>query len=138
MPSDDKETPNALTANTIRKSDRGEDVFYATSSPDLFKQLDIQASDFEQHGQVVTGWTQDEAIAFECAREVITHLMAIYSSQIADEASKTMPNTDRLASLRAERSRLAQERLTLHVHDHADVARIRTDYGTIILAHRFD
>ena len=64
--------------------------------------------------------------------------MAIYSGQIADEANKTMANTDRLASLRAERSRLAQERLTLHVHDHADVARIRADYGAIILAHRFD
>lgn len=138
MPSDDKETPNSLTAETLRKSARGEDVFYSYNSTELFRQLDIQASDFDQHGHVVTGWTQDEAIAFECAREVITHLMAIYSDQIVDEASKTMPNADRLASLRAERSRLVQERLALHVHDHADVARIRTDYGTIILAHRFD
>jgi hypothetical protein len=34
-------TPNALTAKTLRKSDRGEDVFYASSVADLFKQIDI-------------------------------------------------------------------------------------------------
>jgi predicted DNA-binding protein len=35
------ETPNALTAETLRKSDKGEDVFYATSAAGLFKQLGI-------------------------------------------------------------------------------------------------
>jgi len=33
------ETPNALTADTLRKSDADEDVFYAADSTDLFKQL---------------------------------------------------------------------------------------------------
>lgn len=37
----DSETPNALTADTIRKSDQGEDVFYASSATDMFKQLGI-------------------------------------------------------------------------------------------------
>lgn len=37
----DHEMPNALTAETLRKSDKGEDVFYASSAADLFKQLDI-------------------------------------------------------------------------------------------------
>ena len=37
----DSETPNALTADTIRKSDKGEDVFYASSAADLFKKLGI-------------------------------------------------------------------------------------------------
>ena len=35
------ETPKALTAETLRKSDRGEEVFYASSAKDLFKQLGI-------------------------------------------------------------------------------------------------
>ena len=35
------ETPNALTAETIRKSRLGEDVFQAYSPADLFKQLGI-------------------------------------------------------------------------------------------------
>jgi len=37
----DSEVPNALTVETFRKSDRGEDVFYASSPSDLFKQLGI-------------------------------------------------------------------------------------------------
>ena len=34
----DSETPNALTADTIRKSRRGKDLFRAASASDLFKQ----------------------------------------------------------------------------------------------------
>ncbi len=37
----DSELPNALTADTLGKSDRDEDVFHATSAADLFRQLDI-------------------------------------------------------------------------------------------------
>lgn len=35
------QTPNALTAETLRKSERGEDVHAAKDADDLFKQLDI-------------------------------------------------------------------------------------------------
>ncbi len=37
----DSETPNALTTETLRKSDRGEDVFDASNAADLFRQLGI-------------------------------------------------------------------------------------------------
>ena len=37
----DSETPNALTARTIRKAREGEDVFQASGLSDLFKQLGI-------------------------------------------------------------------------------------------------
>ncbi len=37
----DSETPNTLTADTIRKGRQGEDVFHASSAADLFKQLGI-------------------------------------------------------------------------------------------------
>lgn len=37
----DSETPNALTAETLRKSRHSEDVFQASSPSDLFKQLGI-------------------------------------------------------------------------------------------------
>jgi len=33
--------PNALTAETLRKSERGEDVHTAKDADDLFRQLDI-------------------------------------------------------------------------------------------------
>jgi predicted DNA-binding protein len=35
------EMPNALTAQTLRKSRKGEDVFHASSASDLFKRLGI-------------------------------------------------------------------------------------------------
>ena len=37
----DRETPNALTADTIRKGRHGDDLFHASSPSDLFKQLGI-------------------------------------------------------------------------------------------------
>jgi predicted DNA-binding protein len=35
------DSPNALTAQTLKKSARGEDVFHAANAKDLFKQLGI-------------------------------------------------------------------------------------------------
>ncbi len=37
----ESKTPNALTAETIRKSRLGQDVFHASGPSDLFKQLGI-------------------------------------------------------------------------------------------------
>ena len=37
----ESETPNALTAETLRKSRNDEDVFHASSASDLFKHLGI-------------------------------------------------------------------------------------------------
>jgi len=38
---DESETPNALTAETLRKSRRDEDVSHAANAAELFSQLDI-------------------------------------------------------------------------------------------------
>jgi len=75
-------------------------------------------------------WTQDEAIAYECARECITALMAVCT----DELHHSNPDPERRAVIVAERSRLAAELRGLHVHDHAEIARIRTEYGALIRA----
>lgn len=45
---------------------------------------------------------------------------------------------ERRDELRAERKRLAAERLDLHIHDHAEIARIRQDYGQRIRYQRMD
>ena len=81
-------------------------------------------------------WTQDQAVAFECAREVITNLMAIYSGRISHESAKALPDTNLIAELRANRSELANERVALHVGDDSDVARIRKEYGAAVRAWR--
>ena len=83
-------------------------------------------------------WTQTEAVAYECAREVITDLMAIQTGQIAEESSKPDPDTARIEGLRAERSRLFLERADLRVNDSAEVARIRAEYGALVRSWRAD
>lgn len=81
-------------------------------------------------------WTQNEAIAFECACEAITDMMAFQSSQIADEESKRTPDAIRIRQLYAERSRLAQERASLRVDNQSQIAKIRAEYGALIRARR--
>lgn len=101
---------------------------YVSQSQELAKPEGVQKD--------AAGWTQSEAVAFECAREVITDMHAILTGQIADEASKAAPDTARLASLRAERSRLFQERAGLRVKDHEKVARVRAEYGAMVRSWR--
>ncbi|WP_138928015.1 hypothetical protein [Verminephrobacter aporrectodeae] len=82
-------------------------------------------------------WTEEDAIAYECACDAISDLMSIKTRQIADESRKSHPDPVRLESLRTERSRLARERKGLYVNDHAQVARIRSEYGKIVRNWRF-
>ncbi|QNP47187.1 hypothetical protein [Diaphorobacter aerolatus] len=81
-------------------------------------------------------WTQTEAIAFECACEVITDLRAILTGQIADETRKENPDAKLIASLRDERSRLFRERAGLSVKDQATLARVRAEYGAHVRSWR--
>jgi hypothetical protein len=60
-------------------------------------------------------WTQDQAIAFEAAKECIGHWMAIHTGMIADESGKAAPDAEIITRLRARRSALAQERAGLHI-----------------------
>ena len=74
-------------------------------------------------------WTQDEAIAFESARETIGHLMAIYSALMDKEKMKPTPDWQQIMSLKAKRSALALERTNLNIKDYKDIARIEQEYG---------
>lgn len=79
-------------------------------------------------------WTQEQAIAYECARELIGHLIAIKSKQIEHERSKPTLDQERIEALRQERTMLDRERHDLRVTDDTAVTRIRNDYGTIVRA----
>lgn len=39
----------------------------------------------------MTTWTQEQSINFECAREAINHVIAIYSAEIYNEEKKALP-----------------------------------------------
>lgn len=81
-------------------------------------------------------WTQEQAVAFECARECITDMMGICSGKIADEEGRAAPDSVRLASLERELSELARERASLTIHDDDKVAKIRSEYGSKIRQYR--
>lgn len=81
-------------------------------------------------------WTQDQAVAFEAARECLTDMMSICSAAIEAEEAKASPDPVRLTQLEQDLADLARERAALTVHDEARIAVIRSEYGARIRAHR--
>lgn len=81
-------------------------------------------------------WTQSEGIAFECAREAITDIIAIRTEQITQESNKPKPDLLLLAKLRSKRTRLVQKRTVLHVEQQDKISRIRKRYGKVVSALR--
>lgn len=81
-------------------------------------------------------WTQDQAIAFEAARECITEVIAICAAAAEAEASQIKPDAQRLAELGDELQQLARERAGLRIHDDDQVATVRAVYGARVRAHR--
>ena len=81
-------------------------------------------------------WTQEEAIAYECAREVITDLSSICTSRIYSELAKQIPDHDLVASLKARRTNLFNERRDLKIGNQDEIARLRKEYGSEIRAWR--
>lgn len=77
-------------------------------------------------------WTQEQAIAFETARECITDMMAICTGKLAHEREKAVPDASVIVALLAERTLLAQERTRLRVADDAGVSRINEVYGQVV------
>lgn len=77
------------------------------------------------------GWTQEESIAYECARDAIGAEIALISAKIRDELEQDTLDDMVMQTLRSERSRLFQERAKLRVKDHEEIARVRAAYGKI-------
>ena len=80
-------------------------------------------------------WTQDEAVAFESARETIGNFIAICSSLMAQEKIKENPDIQKIKLLREKQSSLATERLNLRLKDHENISRIEQEYGLKIKAY---
>ena len=83
----------------------------------------------------MTTWTQEQSINFECAREAINYLMAIYTSELYSEKEKALPDEQRIETLRTRRSQLAKERSSIDADDDQMVAEVRVKYSAIIRAH---
>ncbi|MDR2637262.1 MAG: hypothetical protein LBB55_02910 [Zoogloeaceae bacterium] len=87
-----------------------------------------------KEGDTMAEWTQDEAIAYEVAREDILHYMSILTEDIHAEKSKAMPDETRIKVLHEEQSCLQDKLRILSVHDHEEIARVRKKYGALVRA----
>jgi hypothetical protein len=80
----------------------------------------------------VEQWTQKQAIDYECARECITALIGVYTSDLYAEKARQAPDQAVIDRLNAEITRLFRERQDLRLTDAAEVARVTAEYGPMV------
>ena len=83
-----------------------------------------------------SGWTQDESIAFEVARECINDFMGIYYGLDHEESHRSAPDSEKIARYHAKAAALLDERQALRVHDLDGNERLSRLYGERIKNHR--
>ena len=81
-------------------------------------------------------WTQDQAVAFECARECIVELMAICSAELGELAGQADVCAERVDRQERRLADLAAELRQLHLTDTDNIERIRRDYGRQVREYR--
>ena len=81
-------------------------------------------------------WTQDEAIAFACARDYLAELQAVYATALDELTSQLNADVNRVSWLRDELVLLQQQRRDLTVRDQAAVAEIRAAFKARLAAAR--
>lgn len=77
-------------------------------------------------------WTQEEAIAYECACDYLGEVLGIYSGELDAEEAREVPRQDRVTWLEDEITRLGKVRRQLRVSDHEAIAEIRAIYGALL------
>ena len=80
-------------------------------------------------------WTRQESINFECAKEVIMAMIGVCFDKECLEKLKDKPDLKRLAAIEEEENRLHEERRALRWDDHAEIVRIRREYGAAVRAY---
>lgn len=77
-------------------------------------------------------WSQSNAIALEAAQEGIGHVIAIYSSEIADEEARPFPDLSRIDDLLALQSKLFSARKALRIENQIEIQEVRQQCGAIV------
>ena len=85
----------------------------------------------ENHGPL---WTQDQAIAYGAALDVINDVIAGYSEQIGAEERETQPNASRIAWLDMRVDQAREVMHSLNVTDAANVRQVLSEYNAIVRA----
>lgn len=99
------------------------------------ERMDVPSETQPQRNKIPL-WTQDEAIAFECAKEAIGHMIAICSSLIYKEECKEHPDVKRILQLEEKQNLFEDERINLHWYEKEKIAKFRQEYGAKIKNYR--
>lgn len=75
--------------------------------------------------------TNDDTIAYESARECISHVMAIVSGELFGPDASTL-SPERVDALKGKLADLAEERRQLRLLDTERIAKIREQYGRFV------
>ena len=77
-------------------------------------------------------WTQEEAIAFACARDYVAELQAVYATALDQLQSLPDVPVQDVAWLAGELIALRERRLKLAVDSHLEIAEIRRTFDALI------
>lgn len=89
---------------------------------------------FSRHFSAEVRWTQQELIAFECAREALLDMIGVCMG-LADELElHPAQAADQLEAIDADRRRLHGQLQQLRLQDHSQIAVIRREYGAWLRA----
>ncbi len=95
----------------------------------MLPQKRAQSHPQPKHPESMPQWTQEEAVAYECAREAIGGMIAICSALIHAEEEKETPDLARIAALDKKQTEFENERKHLRLKQHEKIAYIRREYG---------
>jgi hypothetical protein len=77
-------------------------------------------------------WTQEQALAFEAARECMTALMAVYSADLVRTEASHGEDSEQAILIDAKISAFFNERASLTPTDVKGVERVFANYGPIV------
>lgn len=77
----------------------------------------------------------EEEIDYDCARECLTHAIAICSAYLAQEHKGGATRTSTCAELKTLQASLADKRKSIRIHDNNEAKRIRQTLGDLIQRH---
>lgn len=79
----------------------------------------------------IGGWTQDEAIAYEVARETFNDLVGYCMARIYEEEAKAESDQSVIDHWNSEADRYVRERRELDPSDNEAVQKVITEYGAL-------
>jgi hypothetical protein len=79
----------------------------------------------------IGGWTQDEAIAYEVAKETFNDLVGYCMARIYEQEAKPEPDQAVIDHWNSEADRYVRERRGLDASDGDAVQRVITEYGAL-------